>query len=177
MPKVTLLGRVCPVRVRLCTNCLSVVYVVKRMAELAPCRIICGSAAQRHARTGGEDEDETYDGKESAINTPEALFPHDGHRAVHEAAEARLRELGVADQFGSARCITHLGGLEVGDGETGTYLIVSEGVTAKMASITPAPNPARRLRGALTFPLMPQTVNSIKGERARCSHLCLLVLA
>src|SRR5216683_5578374 len=41
MPKVTLLGRVSPVRVRLCTNCLRVVYVVKRTAELAPCRIIC----------------------------------------------------------------------------------------------------------------------------------------
>ena len=49
-----------------------------------------------------------------------------------------------------------------------THLIVSEGVTAKMASITPAPNPARRLRGALTFPWMPtQIVNSIeeRGER------------
>jgi hypothetical protein len=31
------------VRVRLCTNCLSVVYVVKRTAELAPCRIICNT--------------------------------------------------------------------------------------------------------------------------------------
>jgi hypothetical protein len=36
MPKVTLVGRVCPVRVRLWTNCLRVVYVVKRTAELAP---------------------------------------------------------------------------------------------------------------------------------------------
>ena len=41
MPKVTLLGRVWPARVRLCTDCLRVVYVVKRTAELAPCRIIC----------------------------------------------------------------------------------------------------------------------------------------
>jgi hypothetical protein len=43
MPKVTLLGRVwpAPARVRLCTDCLRVVYVVKRTAELAPCRIIC----------------------------------------------------------------------------------------------------------------------------------------
>src|SRR5260370_9740627 len=41
MANVTLLGRVCPVRLRLCTNCLRVVYVVKRTAELAPCRIIC----------------------------------------------------------------------------------------------------------------------------------------
>ena len=41
MPNVTLLGSACPVRVRLCTDCLSVVYVVKRTAELAPCRIIC----------------------------------------------------------------------------------------------------------------------------------------
>ncbi len=49
--------------------------------------------------------------------------------------------------------------------ETGAYLIVSEGVTAKMASIMPAPNPARRLRGALTFPLLSQKVNSIEGER------------
>ena len=119
MPKVTLLGRVCPVRVRLSTNCLSVVYVVKRMAELAPCRIICRDRAQRtrtHARTRNG---ETYDGKESAINPPEALFPHDGHRAVHEAAEARLGALGVVDQFGSACCVTHFGG----DGETGTHLL------------------------------------------------------
>ncbi len=40
MANVTLAGKVCPVRVRLCTDCLSVVYVVKRTAELAPCRII-----------------------------------------------------------------------------------------------------------------------------------------
>ena len=37
-----------------------------------------------------------------------------------------------------------------------TYLIVSEGVTAKMASVIPAPSPATRLRGALTFPLEPR---------------------
>lgn len=37
-----------------------------------------------------------------------------------------------------------------------TYLIVSEGVTAKMASTIPAPSPAKRLRGALTFPLEPR---------------------
>ena len=37
-----------------------------------------------------------------------------------------------------------------------TYLIVSEGVTAKTASIIPAPSPAKRLRGALTFPFEPQ---------------------
>src|SRR5882757_2078970 len=36
-----------------------------------------------------------------------------------------------------------------------TYLIVSEGVTAKMASTIPAPSPAKRLRGALTFTLEP----------------------
>lgn len=39
---------------------------------------------------------------------------------------------------------------------TSTYLIVSEGVTAKIASVIPAPSPATRLRGALTFPLVPQ---------------------
>jgi hypothetical protein len=39
-----------------------------------------------------------------------------------------------------------------------TYLIVSEGVTAKIASIIPAPSPARRLRGALTFPLVPRSM-------------------
>ena len=39
---------------------------------------------------------------------------------------------------------------EGGDGKT--YLIVSEGVTAKTASIIPAPRPARRLRGADTLP-------------------------
>jgi hypothetical protein len=38
-----------------------------------------------------------------------------------------------------------------------TYLIVSEGVTAIIASIIPAPRPARRLRGALTLPLMPRS--------------------
>lgn len=38
------------------------------------------------------------------------------------------------------------------------YLIVSEGVTAKMASIIPAPSPATRLRGALTLPFVPQSV-------------------
>jgi hypothetical protein len=37
-------------------------------------------------------------------------------------------------------------------------LIVSEGVTAKMASIIPAPSPATRLRGALTFPLVPRSM-------------------
>jgi hypothetical protein len=37
-----------------------------------------------------------------------------------------------------------------------TYLIVSEGVTAKTASTIPAPSPAKRLRGALTFPFEPQ---------------------
>ena len=39
-----------------------------------------------------------------------------------------------------------------------TYLIVSEGVTAKTASIIPAPSPATRLRGALTFPLVPRSI-------------------
>lgn len=41
-------------------------------------------------------------------------------------------------------------------GGRGAYLIVSEGVTAKMASNTPAPSPAKRLRGALTLPLAPR---------------------
>ena len=48
-------------------------------------------------------------------------------------------------------------------GEIETHLIVSDGVTAKTASVNPAPNPARRLRGALTFPLIPQIVNSNEG--------------
>ena len=39
---------------------------------------------------------------------------------------------------------------EGGDGKT--YLIVSEGVTAKTASIIPAPSPASRLRGGETLP-------------------------
>jgi hypothetical protein len=39
-----------------------------------------------------------------------------------------------------------------------TYLIVSEGVTAKIASVIPAPSPATRLRGALTFPLVPRSM-------------------
>jgi hypothetical protein len=48
--------------------------------------------------------------------------------------------------------------MDVGDEQMRTYLIVSEGVTAKMASIIPAPSPARRLRGALTFPLVPRSM-------------------
>ena len=46
------LGRDCPLRVQLCTNCLSVVYVMKGMAELALCCIIWGSA-QRHTHVWG----------------------------------------------------------------------------------------------------------------------------
>src|ERR1700761_3578327 len=46
------LGRDCPNCVQLCTNCLSVVYVMKGMAKLALCRIIWGSA-QRHMHTWG----------------------------------------------------------------------------------------------------------------------------
>ena len=46
------LGRDCPLRVQLCTNCLSVVYVMKGMAELALCHIIWGSA-QRHTHARG----------------------------------------------------------------------------------------------------------------------------
>jgi hypothetical protein len=38
--KVMLEGKVWPGLVLPCTNCFSVVYVVKRTAELAPCRII-----------------------------------------------------------------------------------------------------------------------------------------
>lgn len=52
-----------------------------------------------HVR-GAEDEersDDTYDRKESAVNAAEALFPHDGHRPVHEAAKTRLWALGVVD--------------------------------------------------------------------------------
>jgi len=41
------------------------------------------------------------------------------------------------------------------------YLIVSEGVTAMTASIIPAPSPAKRLRGALTLPLDPQSIQRI----------------
>ena len=36
IPKVILEGSCCPGRAVLCTNCLSVVYVVKRTAEFAP---------------------------------------------------------------------------------------------------------------------------------------------
>jgi hypothetical protein len=44
-------------------------------------------------------------------------------------------------------------------------LIVSEGVTAKMASVIPAPSPATRLRGALTFPLVPRSMREpIDGD-------------
>ena len=39
IPKVMLLGSVCPGGALLCTSCLSVVYVVNRTAEFAP---ICG---------------------------------------------------------------------------------------------------------------------------------------
>jgi hypothetical protein len=79
---------------------------------------------------------------------------------VHEAAKAWLWALGVVDQFCPAGCIIHFSWL--GDGERRTHLIVSEGVTAKTASVKPAPNPARRLRGALTFPLIPPVVSSNK---------------
>lgn len=39
IPKVMLLGSGCPGGALLCTNCFKVVYVVNRMAELAPSRM------------------------------------------------------------------------------------------------------------------------------------------
>lgn len=50
-----------------------------------------------------------------------------------------------------------------------THLIVSEGVTAKTASTIPAPKPASKLRGALTFPwisIQKQPFHSIPTEEA-----------
>ena len=87
------LGSDCPLRVQLCTNCLSIVYVMKGMAELALCRIIWGSA-QRHTHARGvtttkKKKSETYGRK--------------------EAAEARPGAHGVVDQFCPACYMIHLG--------------------------------------------------------------------
>ncbi len=46
------------------------------------------------------------------------------------------------------------------------YLIVSEGVTAKIASIIPAPSPARRLLGAETLP-SPTDAHQSPGPRVQ----------
>ena len=90
---------------RTCTNCLSVVYVVKRTAEFAPWRIICAArpavsdAAHEERQTGKRQEGETHDGEEAAVHAAEAFFAHDAGRAVHEAAEARAWRLGVVDEL------------------------------------------------------------------------------
>ena len=44
---------------------------------------------------------ETHDGEEAAVHAAEAFFAHDAGRAVHEAAEARARRLGVVDELRS----------------------------------------------------------------------------
>ena len=90
-----------------CTNCLSVVYVVKRTAEFAPWRIICAArpavSDAAHGERGGGKGEGTHDGEEAAVHAAEAFFAHDAGRAVHEATEARARRLGVVDELRPAR--------------------------------------------------------------------------
>lgn len=46
IPNVMVLGNVCPGRAVPWTNCFKVEYVVNRIAELAPWRIICQNGGQ-----------------------------------------------------------------------------------------------------------------------------------
>lgn len=74
---------------------------------------------------------------------------------MDEPAIARIRPLGVVDEFRSVPSVQN-----VFEGDTkDTYLIVSDGVTAKTASIIPAPRPAVR------------TVRNALSARARPTHL------
>ena len=72
---------------------------------------------------------------------------------MYQAAEARIGTLRIVNElrpFVPQLQLSIQFDKERREGET--HLIVSEGVTAKTASIIPAPSPASRLRGGETLP-------------------------
>lgn len=84
---------------------------------------------------------QTHNRAKPAVDARDALLLDDLHRAVHQAAIPRHLALLVVDQLRPTRMSQSPGGSE----KMGrTHLIVSDGVTAKTASIMPAPSPAAR---------------------------------
>ena len=78
--------------------------------------------------------------EETPVDPTDALFTNDRDGAVYQSAIPRIRTLRVVDEFRSDITIQPMSK----SGSADAHLIVSDGVTAKMASIMPAPRPAVR---------------------------------
>lgn len=136
IPNVIALGRVCPGLAVPCTSCFNVVYVVNLTAEFAPCRIIYSHVRLpatlliKHLHTTGK----------SPLYIPE--IP--SCRMIAAVPCIKPRYWGFRRFASSISFVLYtsnfrsLFSIQV----HGTNLIVSEGVTAKIASVIPAPSPA-----------------------------------
>ena len=102
----------------------------------------------------------THNWEQPPVDARETLLLDDGHGPMNEAPVLGIWPFGVVDQFSPARK-AHVS-LSDSLADRRTYLIVSEGVTANTASVMPAPRPASRLRGALSFPFNHSSVHRFR---------------
>ena len=82
---------------------------------------------------------ETYHGEQSTVNTTQTLSLHNFSSSVNKTAVLGYRSLCVVYQL---RPVNKTICFELGSNGVKAYLIVSDGVTAKTASVIPAPSPA-----------------------------------
>lgn len=104
MANVMLDGMVCPGRALPCTNCFSVVYVVKRTAEFAPWRIIYHRESALNSRN--KELCKTYDREQPAINAEDTFTPDDADGAVQQPAVLRVRPVCVVYELRSGLGVT-----------------------------------------------------------------------
>lgn len=82
----------------------------------------------------------TYHREETTVYPTDALFSDDRHCAMEQSTIPRIRALRIVDELrSSTECINDC---NLAGALFKTDFIVSEGVTAKIASIIPAPSPA-----------------------------------
>lgn len=149
------LGNGWPGGALLCTNCLRVVYVVNRTAEFAPVESFLISFfgyqwvrnqtlahhLQQVIRRMYEimSDEETHDREQPTVHPAKAFFADYRYSAMYKTTIPRISVLRVIYELSSRRhervYLERVGY---------PYFIVSDGVTANMASTMPAPSPARR---------------------------------